>query len=125
MRVDFKAKVRNLQGEGPPSKPLYLREWRKARGLTLVQVAAFMDVHFTLVNKWEKDIRPVESHAIERLGQLFGVPSVALFYKPENAGDAELLSRMFRVLNHMPRDRLDPWLAFGESYVPAEDAAAA
>lgn len=103
-------------------KPVYLREWRKACGLTLVQVAQRIGAHFTSVGKWEQDVRGVDAHTLGRLAQVYGVPTSALHYRPENAGDAELFSRFFRVLHHMPRDKVGPWLAFAESYVdnPAE-----
>lgn len=97
---------------------IYLREWRKAAGLTLEHVGNKLGIHLTALQKWEKGVNAVDTRDIERLGKLYGVHPSALFYHPEDVGAAKRLGRAHDVLQRMPPDKADHWLTLGEAFAP-------
>jgi len=100
--------------------PLYLREWRQAARLTLVQVADRIGQHFTAVQKWEVGVNAVDMRDLERLAAIYGIPPVAFFYHPEDREQAERLARAHKVLANVPADKAEKWLVTGEAFLPPE-----
>ncbi len=51
-----------------------LKELREAKGLTQRQLAALLDIDFTLYNRFEKGERNMKSDMVERIASVYSIP---------------------------------------------------
>lgn len=59
-------------------KPAFIREWRKARGLTLVQLGELAGVDHGNLSKLERGIFPYSQSVLESLAIAMGITPVTL-----------------------------------------------
>lgn len=59
-------------------KPAFIREWRKARGLTLVQLGELAGVDHGNLSKLERGIFPYSQSVLESLAVALGISPVTL-----------------------------------------------
>lgn len=62
----------------PTYKPAFIREWRKARGLTLVQLGELAGVDHGNLSKLERGIFPYSQSVLESLAVALGISPVTL-----------------------------------------------
>jgi transcriptional regulator with XRE-family HTH domain len=84
------------------SVPATLRRLRRQAGLSLKDVAALLDVHFTTVSSWERGRSEPPLERLRTLARLYGVDMAALL-----AGSPEVDSlRGFRPVSPLAGERL-------------------
>jgi len=89
--------TRSLPEKGARSH--YLRDWRKARGLTQETLAALIGVDRTVISKVETEKLPYSQALLERAAAMLGCHPADLLTGPPE--DAETLSALWRA---MPED---------------------
>ncbi len=69
---------------------IYLREWRKAKGLTLTQLGHLAGVDHGNLSKLERGIFPYSQAVLEKLADALGVsPAMLLSFSPAEAEEIE------------------------------------
>lgn len=79
----------------PKFNPIHLREWRKAKGLTLIELAQLADLDHGNLSKLERGIYPYSQGVLEKLALVLGVsPAAILSLTPSEAAriEAEIAS---------------------------------
>lgn len=94
--------------------PLYLKEWRDAHGLTLVQLGSRLGKHFTTIQKWESGGNAVDTNDMQRLADVYGVHPAALFFHPNEKSAAERLQKAHQILSDMTEEQAEHWLKTGK-----------
>lgn len=68
----------------PPFKPANIRAWRKAKGLTLIQLGELAGVDHGNLSKLERGIFPYSQSTLEKLADVLGVSvAIILTFKPD------------------------------------------
>ena len=74
----------------PTFDQIYLREWRKAKGLTLTQLGRLAGVDHGNLSKLERGIFPYSQAVLEKLADALGVsPAMLLSFSPSEAAEIE------------------------------------
>ena len=79
----------------PKFNPIHLREWRKARGLTLTELASLAGIDHGNLSKLERGIFPYSQSVLEKLANALSVsPAIMLSLEPDDvaAVEAEMVS---------------------------------
>lgn len=70
--------------------PIFLREWRKARGLTLIELGKLAGVDHGNLSKLERGIFPYSQVLLEKLADALGVtPAILLAFSPDEVTDVQ------------------------------------
>ncbi len=74
----------------PTFNQIYLREWRKAKGLTLTQLGHLAGVDHGNLSKLERGIFPYSQAVLEKLAAALSVsPALLLSFSPAEAAEIE------------------------------------
>lgn len=74
----------------PDLNPIYLREWRKAKGLTLTQLGQLAGVDHGNLSRLERGIFPYSQGVLEKLALALDVsPIVILSFSPDEVAEIE------------------------------------
>lgn len=80
------------------NRPIYLREWREAMGLSQGELAKRAGVARPTVNAIENGRQPPRPTTIRKLAEAMGLPPVAFYLKPSEA--TEIVAAYVRSFFH-------------------------
>jgi transcriptional regulator with XRE-family HTH domain len=70
--------------------PIYLREWRKAKGLTLIELARLAGIDHGNLSRLERGIFPYSQSVLEKLAAALDTgPAIILTFTPAEAAKIE------------------------------------
>jgi transcriptional regulator with XRE-family HTH domain len=95
-------------------KRTYLREWRKAAGKTLEQVAEEIGITHQQLGKIERGLQPYNQHLLEQLTLIYGCDEVDLLARPP--GQAQGVMETWR---HIPEEARPQALAVLQAFAKA------
>ena len=93
----------------------HLRSWREARDLSLETVAAALKKAHTTVSRWERGDVPITVENLEKLATIYGVTVRQLEFPPDAAALVSSRDQAQHIIADLDHDRLQQWLAIGES----------
>ncbi len=101
---------------------LYLKQWRLLRGYTLEEAGARVGVHFTTIDKWERDVNRISFAALQALGRAYDVPPLALALDPHDKEIATRLIHAHAIIVASDPEAVDKWLLKGVGLKPQGSA---
>ncbi len=93
---------------------IYLRAWRKHRGLTLSQVADLIGSKTNTLSNWETGGRSVDLDDLKKLADAYGVHPAALLFSPHDSTEFEGLRAASELLRRMGPEAAKAWLDIGD-----------
>lgn len=96
---------------------LHIREIRKAKKLTLQQLADMIGVSVPHLSEIERGLKNVNNHLLERLTLALGVPSEALL-----SSQGSKTSRLNAVASTLDAESLEQLMAFADALKIAAEA---
>lgn len=96
---------------------IYLRAWRKRRGLTLEALADLIGSRANTLSGWERGNRAVDLNDLNKLAKVYGVHPAALLMAPEDHDRTEKMRAAADLVARLPEDAAAAWLAIGRRMV--------
>ena len=74
----------------PEFDPIYLREWRKAKGLTLIELGRLAGIDHGNLSRLERGIFPYSQGVLEKLAEALDTsPAIILTFTPGEVAEIE------------------------------------
>lgn len=98
----------------------HLRAHRKARKLTLEDVASQIGIKVNTLSGWETGGRGVGLDDLEKLAKVYGVHPAALLLAPEDGPRFEAMRKASSIAERLGPEAAQDWLSLGERLTPPE-----
>lgn len=91
----------------------HLRAWRHLAGLTQAEVASSVATTHATVSRWEAGVLSIPAEKLNDLALLYGATPAELLFSPTDRGMARRLHRAAKLIEALPPDEAEQWLALG------------